>query len=79
MQMSRICDRYVIAREDNVVLVDFAREPDPPTPQFPGAGALRNQIHGSQRAERSQLALPVPIPSRPAKQLLCGGLRAAFT
>jgi len=33
-------DRYVIGRENNVVVVDF-REPDPPAPKFPGAGALR--------------------------------------
>jgi hypothetical protein len=31
---------YVIARANNVVVVDF-RRPDPPAPQFPGAGALR--------------------------------------
>ena len=34
--------RYVIARERNVVRVDFRREPDPPAPRFPGAAALRN-------------------------------------
>jgi hypothetical protein len=34
-------DRYVIGREQNVVRVNFAREPEPPTPPFPGAGALR--------------------------------------
>ena len=34
--------RYVIARERNVVSVDFRREPDPPAPRFPGAAALRN-------------------------------------
>jgi hypothetical protein len=33
-------DRYVIARENNVVLVDF-RKCEPPAPDFPGAGALR--------------------------------------
>jgi hypothetical protein len=36
-----ILDRYIIARERNVVRVDFRRETDPPTPKFPGAGALR--------------------------------------
>ena len=35
-------DQYVISRESNVVRVNFAITPDPPTPQFPGAGALRN-------------------------------------
>jgi hypothetical protein len=34
-------DRYVIARESNIVRVDFSREPDPPTPCFPGANGLR--------------------------------------
>ena len=34
-------DRYVIARDRNVVRVDFQRKPEPPAPKFPGAGALR--------------------------------------
>ena len=34
-------DCYVIARESNVVRVDFNREPDPPAPYFPGANGLR--------------------------------------
>jgi hypothetical protein len=34
-------ERYVIARESNMVRVDFARRPDPPAPRFPGAGGLR--------------------------------------
>jgi hypothetical protein len=34
-------ERYVIARDSNVLRVDFARRPDPPAPCFPGAGALR--------------------------------------
>jgi hypothetical protein len=37
----KCCDRYVLGREHNVVLVDFRREPDPPAPKFPGAAALR--------------------------------------
>lgn len=35
------CHRYIIGRECNVVLVNFRKEPDPPTPTFPGAAALR--------------------------------------
>ncbi len=35
-------DRRVIARQDNVVRVDFGREPDPPAPRFPGATGLRS-------------------------------------
>jgi hypothetical protein len=34
-------DRLVIGREQNVLRVNFVREPEPPTPPFPGAGALR--------------------------------------
>ena len=34
-------DRVVIARDRNVLRVDFRRDPDPPAPRFPGAGALR--------------------------------------
>jgi hypothetical protein len=36
--------RYVIARERNVVRVDFQRPPDPPAPKFPGAAALRQDM-----------------------------------
>jgi hypothetical protein len=53
-------DRYVVARENNVVIVDF-RKPDPPAPHFPGAGALRvlkgteTEFHGCLGSD-SQLA-----------------------
>jgi hypothetical protein len=40
MQIAGSAERFVIAREDNVVLVDF-RRPEPPAPIFPGAGGLR--------------------------------------
>jgi hypothetical protein len=36
-----VVDRYVVRRDDNVVHVNFAHEPDPPAPRFPGAGSLR--------------------------------------
>jgi hypothetical protein len=39
--MLRALDRHVIARENNIVRVDFSREPDPPAPGFPGANGLR--------------------------------------
>jgi hypothetical protein len=32
---------YVIRRENNVLEVDFRREPNPPAPRFPGASGLR--------------------------------------
>ena len=40
--------RYVIRREDNVLQVDFSREPDPPAPRFPGANGLRKPEVGSE-------------------------------
>jgi hypothetical protein len=39
--------RYVIAREDNVVHVDFERDSRPPRPPFPGAAALRGGASSS--------------------------------
>jgi hypothetical protein len=39
----------VIGREDNIVLVDFSREPNPPAPRFPGASGLREQVARSAR------------------------------
>jgi hypothetical protein len=36
-----VASRYVIARESNVLRVDFRHEPDPPAPKFPGAAAVR--------------------------------------
>jgi hypothetical protein len=47
-------DTCVIGRENNVVLVDFTRKPEPPDPRFPGANALRNN------------ATAEPIGSRPS-------------
>jgi hypothetical protein len=46
-------DRYVIERQNNVLVVDF-RRPDPPAPNFPGAGALRA---GAQHGEPGSWAL----------------------
>jgi len=42
--------RFVIARESNVVRVDFHREPEPPAPRFPGASALRDDEGDKQPA-----------------------------
>jgi hypothetical protein len=33
--------RFVIARECNVLRVNFKKDPDPPAPRFPGAAAMR--------------------------------------
>jgi hypothetical protein len=40
MQMVGSARRFVIARENNVVRVDFRRS-NPPAPDFPGAGGMR--------------------------------------
>lgn len=34
-------DTRVIGRNDNILIVDFTRGPEPPVPRFPGANALR--------------------------------------
>jgi len=64
MQTSSICDRYVISREGNVVRVDFARPPDPPAPQFPGAGALRTQDQDSGCLEPARPLSPPVNPTQ---------------
>ena len=43
-------DRHVVARDCNVLRVDFRRDPEPPAPHFPGAGALRDFMP-SERVE----------------------------
>ena len=50
-------DRYVIARERNVVTVDFSREPDPPAPRFPGANGLRLRGSAHEGADTQGPAL----------------------
>jgi len=49
--MIRSSNRYVVRRENNVLQVDFSREPDPPAPRFPGASALRR--FGQEDSESS--------------------------
>ncbi len=51
MQNAGILNRYIVARDRNVVRVSFGQsDPDPPAPTFPGAGALR-QYPGDDSAE----------------------------
>jgi hypothetical protein len=50
-------DRHVIARDRNVVRVDFSGEPDPPTPCFPGANGLRVGESKDETAETIDPAL----------------------
>ena len=49
--MLSVVDRHVIARESNIVRVDFSRDPDPPAPRFPGANGLRVNDSGRDRAD----------------------------
>ena len=53
--MLNIVDRHVIARESNVVRVDFRRDPDPPAPFFPGAIGLRLS-HSEREEEEAPMA-----------------------
>ena len=39
--MKPVVRRYVVARENNVVRVDFRGEPESPDPNFPGAAGQR--------------------------------------
>lgn len=39
--MHSVSNTRIIDQIDNVVLVDFRREPDPPAPRFPGASGVR--------------------------------------
>jgi hypothetical protein len=39
--MRRFTNTCIIGRNDNVVVVDFTRRREPPTPRFPGASGLR--------------------------------------
>ena len=48
---------HIVARENNILRVDFSRDPDPPAPKFPGAAGLR-EIITEDGAE--------PVWSRPA-------------
>ena len=51
MQTEAVINRYVVARDRNVVRVDFIRrDPDPPAPKFPDAAALR-QCYSDDAAE----------------------------
>jgi hypothetical protein len=46
---------WVIARETNIVRVDFSRSPEPPNPRFPGASGVREL---RQNIFELQLKLP---------------------
>ena len=49
--MYRAHSAYVVERDSNIVRVDFGREPDPPAPKFPGAGAVHEAPPMSDGAE----------------------------
>ena len=60
--MAAYLDRYVIGREHNIVLVDFTRTAEPPTPPFPGAGAMRvcaslaSRVNATATGNRAEVA-----------------------
>jgi hypothetical protein len=51
--MVRRNGRYVIRRDNNVLEVDFSREPDPPAPRFPGASGIRDSAEGDSEPGES--------------------------
>ena len=54
--MQREHSRFVIGRENNVVRVDFSRDPDPPAPRFPGASGLREIGDESTKLDKNIFA-----------------------
>ncbi len=61
VSMLSTVDRYVIARESNVVRVDFSRDPDPPAPCFPGASGLRRSVAQAPHADAARPFAPPAI------------------
>jgi hypothetical protein len=57
--MLSVVHHHVIARESNVVRVDFNREPDPPAPCFPGANGLRLSHPERDEAEAGTAAIAI--------------------
>ena len=49
--MSSGCTRRIVAREGNVLRVDFTPEPKPPAPAFPGTRAARETPECGSEAE----------------------------
>ena len=47
-------------REDNVLWVDFSRDPDPPAPRFPGARGLR-EIGDERTSTTKSISDVLPI------------------
>jgi hypothetical protein len=46
----------IIERENNILRVDFRREPDPPAPKFRGAGAMHEPHEEREEAAQSYRA-----------------------
>ena len=64
MKTRRNVDRYVVARDRNVVCVNFQRKPEPPAPKFPGAGALRILKSHSDGSDLSTYLQQRCVPGR---------------
>jgi hypothetical protein len=69
--MQRETYLYVVAREKNVVRVDFGRDPDPPAPRFPGASGLR-EFNDESTSETGNVADAI-LNSAAAKYGLLAG------
>lgn len=50
MQKIGCANRHILGRRDNVVVIDF-RVPDPPSGNFPGAGALRTAAADKEQVD----------------------------
>jgi len=57
MQTMGSANRYIVGREENIVVVDFRRT-EPPAPHFPGAGALRATMLANDDAESTVFESP---------------------
>jgi hypothetical protein len=55
--MQRTSGRLIVSRENNVLRVDFNRDPDPPAPKFSGAAGLRETIDESTKTGEHTLAV----------------------
>jgi hypothetical protein len=78
--MLSVAERHVIARESNVVRVDFSREPDPPAPCFPGANGLRlsDTNRDGEEALRA-IAIRAPEPNERMPIRKCGVIGKSYT
>lgn len=71
--MLSVKNSRIIARTENIVLVDFSREPHPPAPRFPGANGLRGRC--SQDSEMGAAPLANPLANLGVRYAASGDRR----